>query len=446
MTTDLKPRDRFWVSQPVLQLEDPDPSTVGLIKEQTIDEVSTEPLPIPPAYEWWTPNVEDPEDLRHIYSLLRDNYVEDRESMFRFNYSQEFLRWALTPPGYRPSWHVAVRLKYDKTTLGFVAGIPITMRLGTPKRILEDRKKNNDDAVVNDYLEPQTICEINFLCVHKRLRSKNFGPTLIREVTRRVNLDNVWRAVYTSGTQITRPFAKGDYFHRNLNPEKLIEVRFSSIPEHYMRFQNPIAALNRVYRLPENTKVRGLRPMRPEDIVQVTQLLRDKLLSFDVAPVFNEEEVGHYLLPCDGVMYSYVVESETNVKAVKGNKNTDKDKNPKSEDKGNEEESSKKRITDFFSYYSLPSTIIGSQKYSVLKVAYIHYYVATKTPLCDLINDLLVIAQREGYDVCNAVNIYDNGSFLKELKFTPGDGNLFYYFYNWLYPTVKPSDVGLIML
>lgn len=32
------------------------------------------------------------------------------------------------------------------------------------------------------------MCEINFLCVHKGLRSKRLAPVLIQEVTRRVNL------------------------------------------------------------------------------------------------------------------------------------------------------------------------------------------------------------------------------------------------------------------
>lgn len=30
--------------------------------------------------------------------------------------------------------------------------------------------------------------EINFLCVHKSLRSKRLAPVLIKEITRRVNL------------------------------------------------------------------------------------------------------------------------------------------------------------------------------------------------------------------------------------------------------------------
>lgn len=39
------------------------------------------------------------------------------------------------------------------------------------------------------------MCEINFLCVHQKHRSKNLAAQLIAEVTRRVNLRNKWQAV-----------------------------------------------------------------------------------------------------------------------------------------------------------------------------------------------------------------------------------------------------------
>jgi glycylpeptide N-tetradecanoyltransferase len=36
------------------------------------------------------------------------------------------------------------------------------------------------------------MAEINFLCVHKKLRTKRLAPVMIKEITRRVNLQNVW--------------------------------------------------------------------------------------------------------------------------------------------------------------------------------------------------------------------------------------------------------------
>ena len=44
------------------------------------------------------------------------------------------------------------------------------------------------------------MVEINFLCVHKRLRSKRLAPVLIREITRRVNCKGLFQARFNMCT------------------------------------------------------------------------------------------------------------------------------------------------------------------------------------------------------------------------------------------------------
>ena len=68
------------------------------------------------------------------------------------------------------------------------------------------------------------MAEINFLCVHKKLRHKRLAPVLIKEITRRVNLRSIWQAVYTAGVVLPKPVAKCRYYHRTINPKKLVEV------------------------------------------------------------------------------------------------------------------------------------------------------------------------------------------------------------------------------
>ena len=53
----------------------------------------------------------------------------------------------------------------------------------------------------------QDMVEINFLCVHKKLRSKRMAPVLIKEITRRVNLEGIFQAVYTAGIVLPKPVA-----------------------------------------------------------------------------------------------------------------------------------------------------------------------------------------------------------------------------------------------
>lgn len=56
------------------------------------------------------------------------------------------------------------------------------------------------------------MVEINFLCVHKKLRSKRVAPVLIREITRRVHLKGIFQAVYTAGVVLPKPVSTCRYF------------------------------------------------------------------------------------------------------------------------------------------------------------------------------------------------------------------------------------------
>ena len=103
-------------------------------------------------------------------------------------------------------------------------------------------------------------------------------------------------------------------------------------------------------------------------------------------------------------------------------------------------------ITDMLSFYALPSSILGNDKYKTLHAAYCYYYFHNKTLLLDLMYDALILAKRHDFDVFNALDILENDSLLKELKFGIGDGALQYYLYNWRCPPVKPTDVGLVLL
>jgi len=117
-------------------------------------------------------DLNDEDQLQELYQLLMKHYVEDSEGKFRFDYSTDFLRWALNPPHNFPDWLVGVADEKDpKKLYAFISGIPVNM-------------------VVNG--KHVTMAEINFLCAHKKLRSLRLAPLLIKEVTRRVNLKDIW--------------------------------------------------------------------------------------------------------------------------------------------------------------------------------------------------------------------------------------------------------------
>lgn len=389
------PQHKFWETQPVGQFKDAGNSSLpeGPIEQPLpLSDVKQEPYNLPNLYEWTVCDMDSDEICNEVYILLTNNYVEDDDNLFRFNYSKEFLRWGLRPPGYFRSWHIGVRVKASKKLVAFITGIPVKMRVR--------------DEVVQ-------MAEVNFLCVHKKLRSKRLAPVMIKEVTRRIHLENIWQAAYTAGVLLPTPLTTCQYWHRTLNPKKLIDVGFSRLGDR-MTMSRAI----KLYKLSTSTATPGWRKMELRDVPAVTRLLRDNLSRFVVAPVFDDDEVEHWLLPQENVVDSFVVENAET-----------------------------REITDFFSFYTLPSSILNNPNYSTLKAAYTFYHVSTKTPLLQLAQDALIVAKQKDFDVFNALDIMENEPFVKDLKFGRGDGQLYYYLYNYrLRDVLKPSELGLVML
>ncbi|XP_072269522.1 glycylpeptide N-tetradecanoyltransferase 2 [Pyxicephalus adspersus] len=353
------------------------------------DNIRLEPYSLPQGFMWDTLDLSNAEVLKELYTLLNENYVEDDDNMFRFDYSPEFLQWALRPPGWLSQWHCGVRVSSNKKLVGFISAVPANIRI---------------------YDNVKKMVEVNFLCVHKKLRSKRVAPVLIREITRRVNLEGIFQAVYTAGVVLPKPVSTCRYWHRSLNPRKLVEVKFSHLSRN-MTLQRTM----KLYRLPDTTKTSGLRPMERKDVSMVQHLLKNYLSQFNLAPVMDEEEVLHWFLPQDNIIDTYVVESSNGV------------------------------LTDFLSFYTLPSTVMHHPLHKTLKAAYSFYNVHTETALLDLMNDALIIAKLKGFDVFNALDLMENKTFLEKLKFGIGDGNLQYYLFNWRCPPMESEKVGLVL-
>ncbi|XP_075778557.1 glycylpeptide N-tetradecanoyltransferase 2 isoform X4 [Pelodiscus sinensis] len=325
-----KRKYQFWDTQPVPKLNEVITSHGAI--EPDKDNVRLEPYSLPQGFMWDTLDLSNAEVLKELYTLLNENYVEDDDNMFRFDYSPEFLLWALRPPGWLPQWHCGVRVSSNKKLVGFISAIPAHIRI---------------------YDSVKKMVEINFLCVHKKLRSKRVAPVLIREITRRVNLEGIFQAVYTAGVVLPKPVATCRYWHRSLNPRKLVEVKFSHLSRN-MTLQRTM----KLYRLPDSS---------------------------------------------NGI------------------------------------------LTDFLSFYTLPSTVMHHPVHKSLKAAYSFYNIHTETPLLDLMNDALIIAKLKGFDVFNALDLMENKTFLEKLKFGIGDGNLQYYLYNWRCPGMESEKVGLVL-
>mmetsp|Transcript_52537 Transcript_52537/g.87148 ORF Transcript_52537/g.87148 Transcript_52537/m.87148 type:complete len:481 (-) Transcript_52537:742-2184(-) len=456
-TSDEAEKHAFWDTQPVPALSDDtdylSDVLMGPIDPPEPDKVRKQPYNLPDMFQWSDVNLDREEEAQQLYELLHENYVEDGDNMFRFDYSIPFLRWAMQPPGFRPQWHVGVRVTQTQKLVAFIGCTPAELychgqrvQPGPPPSSSakdeadsstsqsstspQETSENENESAVPPSDTPQgdaavpcadradvssardSVVEVNFLCVHKKLRSKRLAPVLIREITRRVNICGIFQACYTAGVVLPKPVARSRYYHRSLNPKKLIEVGFSRLAPR-MTMVRTI----KLYALPDAPQTRGLRPLKDSDCEVCCKLLNEHLKRYALAPRLSIDEFRHWLMPRTGVVHCYVVEDP-----------------------------STKALTDMLSFYSLPSTILGNDKHRTLRAAYCYYYFTTKTTLLHLLTDALILAKRLDFDVFNALDILDNETVLKELKFGIGDGHLQYYMYNWRCATVKPSEVGLVLL
>ena len=118
----------FWDSQPVPKAyETIDDSMVdkAIDVEKTVQEVKAQPYNLPGGFVWANIDFSDKAQVQEVYELLTQNYVEDDDNMFRFDYSIEFLQWAVTPPGYKKEWLFGVRGGKKNKLYGFISGIPV---------------------------------------------------------------------------------------------------------------------------------------------------------------------------------------------------------------------------------------------------------------------------------------------------------------------------------
>ena len=120
--------------------------------------------------------------------------------------------------------------------------------------------------------------------------------------------------------------------------------------------------------------------MQRRDVDGVQTLLEKYLKRFDMAPVYDRDEVEHWLLydeksAVEQVIWTYVVE-----------------------------DSNTHEITDFFSFYCLESSVIGNPKHDNIRAAYLFYYAtetafeesdkSLKDRLNGLMTDALILAKK----------------------------------------------------
>lgn len=143
---------------------------------------------------------------------------------------------------------------------------------------------------------------------------------LIKEITRRCNLEGIFQAIYTAGVVIPTPISTCRYYHRTLNVPKLVDAKFTYVPRDMT-----IARMIRKYKAPSTLALSrsGLREMEEKDVSAVVELYKRYMDRFDMVPLLEEDDVRHQFLSGRGkgeretstgrrpgqVVWTYVVEA-----------------------------------------------------------------------------------------------------------------------------------------
>lgn len=428
----------FWKTQPVPRFDGKVPNaekpTFGAIEHKKLSEVSTTPVNLSEnidGFEWCDMDISNESELDEIHTLLNENYIEDLSSTMRFAYSKEFLRWAMSLPGTDPSWLVGIRVKASNKLVAFISAVPIQLGIRNP-------------GMDEDKVDEVKSVEINFLCVHKKLRSKRLAPVLIKEITRRVNLTDTWQALYTAGIVLPRPISTCRYTHRPLNWSKLYDVGFVDLPEGVKESQ-----MQEKYHVKKVTEKKdiSLVPFEAKYYDEVSVLFKAQQKRYKLQHLINsKEEFLHQFLPRKDVLKSFVYLN----------------------DEG--------KVTDFISYYILPFNILGESEVDVvetLKVAYLYHYCSDCADTLDndrsltvrlneIIQDMLGDALfNEKCDLFNCLTSQDNNLFIEKQNFGMGSGFLHFYLFNYYSEKMSggiekvskdnwkledKSDIGVVMI
>ncbi len=388
----------FWDKQPVVQANGYVQSEEA-IKELTVEDAKKTAYGLPASYEWVSFDPYNDEDLETISTFLDKYYVEDPNNNFRLHYNLEFLQWVFRGP--TESLLLGVRTKESNILVGFISGVSTRMQVSRHQL---------------------DVAEINFLCVIPKLRTKRLTPVLIQEITRQYQLLGIQQAFYTSARCFVKPFYTAQYYHRTLNPTKLVNSGFQRLEKKAdagvagIKADITLKDLKRTFKLSEKPSNETFRKMTEDDLPRVYQLFKKYLDRYSVHPIYTFEEFKHTFFG-NRIVYCYVTER-------------------------NDE------VSDFISYYCLPSKVLNEnkEKYPFIYNAYLFYYTSNYETAYRLINDVLIMARRDGMDVFTALDTFEHECIFNTLNFIKGTGTLHFYMYNWKVKDMVGTQIGKMIV
>jgi len=246
---------------------------------------------------------------------------------------------------------------------------------------------------------------------------------MISEALRRNRANGYDIGFFHSAQIIPTPFLTTRSANRLINTNKLIDVRYASLPRGMTRKD-----FAKKYELPKKDRfeIKGhIRRMEEKDIKEVLRLYKIQCEKHVVHLMFTEDHVRHLMMPREDIVMTYVVEDVE----------------------------SKGKLTDFMSltyFHQQPLTQAElNHGYDMQTDATMYYYSFTNNKYIDMIKQALWLAKDDmkvDAMCCYEIMDHDTEMLTNELKFMPDSTPFFWYMLNYSFgeKEVKPSDMGAI--
>ncbi|ABW98206.1 nmt1 (nucleomorph) [Hemiselmis andersenii] len=258
---------------------------------------------------WKNLNLSNLHILHGVFSFLEANYIEDNESLFRFNYIHEFLNFNLKAPNWNSFFISGLSFKRGNKLIGLITSLPKLI-------------------VLKNYII--SCSEINYLCLQKKIRSRKLVSVLIKEITRKLNSIGIVQAVYTTSVTFLESFITCRYYHYPLNIVKLFDLGFLKSP--------CLLNLKRIF----PNKIQLFKKKKKKKFSFYFGI-RKKLINLNTYICFRKEDFLHWFRTVQGVFYVIFFSFR------------------------------KKKNLKISSFYSLPNKIIEKKKKLFLFISYWYF-------------------------------------------------------------------------
>ena len=350
---------KFWETQP-LRKENID----GGILNEKFEQDMPEPHD---KFEFCEPKTKD------VYKLLKHHYSEDNTSKIHPYYSREYIDHILS--------------------IGFGLGISAKDKLVGFIYCSIDKLNINHTV--------HKVGNINYLCVHTKLRTLGLAELLIKGITFMAQQSDIKIGMFTTERFLPKPYMTTKWHYRPLNIKRLLDIGFVEVKKEDKEI------LPLYYDIPKTNKKYKL--LKRDDLESVLHLIQN----------YNKKYNIHYEDDIDSLQRRFIDNPNINSYVIYND-----DDEP----------------IDMISLFIRDMSVRGKEN---IKECGLYYYTSNITTSLSIVKIGLNIAKHLECDIFSILDIMENSSAIMDLQFDPSNHNIYYYMYNYNCSDMSPYQISI---